>query len=71
MPPKGGKMGKAAKGDGAKGKKKGTKKKAKAKLSEDAKNRQMEQRAAVEEERRRMREELINAFLRVVNLVCS
>ena len=63
---KGKKSGKGAKGDGGgKGKKKGGKKKVKAKLSEDAKNRQQEQRAAIEEERRRLREELVNSFLRV------
>lgn len=37
------------------------------KLSDDAKSRQQEQRAAVEEERRRLREELINSFLKVFN----
>lgn len=61
---------KAGKGEGGgKGKKKGSKKKVKAKLSEDAKSRQLEQRAAVEEERRRLREELVNSFLRVNSFI--
>ena len=54
---------KVTKGDGIKAKKKSTKKKNI--TSEDAKARQLEQRAAVEEERRRLREELINSFLKV------